>query len=160
MNVDLYQPLLQILNAEHQAFSEFISLLEHESSVLQGQYTHEEIHHIATQKTAWHQQYTQLQNKRRKILQALELQDSAKALQDLAEHNPLIQEHLNSLLDSAAKAQELNHANGQLIQEYLNHHQHALNILHSLNPEQSAQTYDATGRRSQTGIGQRAQFKA
>lgn len=160
MNVDLYQPLLQTLQAENQAFEQFLQLLQHEASVLAGQYTHEEIHQIANKKTVWHQEYGKLQNKRRKLLQALELQDSVEALQTLADEDPKFKERLDSLLANAAKAQELNQANGKLIQEYLSHHQHALNVLQSLQPEQAGQTYDSSGKRSKGSAGQHTQIKA
>lgn len=154
MTANLYAPLLHTLESENQAFREFLGLLEHEATVLDGSYTHEEIHQIAQQKTTWHQHYGAIQNKRRKLLQVLEVSDSADALQDLAERDPVFKKHLDSLLVLAAQAQSLNEANGKLIHEYLSHHQHALNALHNLLPTRSTDTYDASGKHSKDQPGQ------
>jgi len=159
-NINLYPVLLHTLTAENQAFKDFIHILERESTILQGTYTHEEIHQIAQQKTAWHQQYSQLQNKRRKVLQALELQDSVDALQELANNDPEFKTQLEALLEHAAQAQALNTTNGKLINEYLGHHQQALNALQSLDPKQAAHTYDASGKRSKGSAGLHTQVRA
>lgn len=160
MQPDLYQPLLEILTAENKAFKQFLALLNHESEVLASDYTHEQIHDIASQKTAWHHDYAQLQTQRQRVLQALELQDSAEALQSLADNDPAFKSVLDDLLIRAEQAQILNEANGQLIQQYLSHHQHALNILQNLHTEQAPDTYDAQGKHSKGGTGRRTQTKA
>lgn len=160
MTPTLYPHLLDQLKAENQSFEEFIHLLEHEASVLAGDYTHTQIHDIATQKTTWHQHYAQQQTQRQKLLQQLELQDSVEALQGLADQDPLFGAQLERLLAQAARARELNQANGALIHEYLAHHQQALNALEQLQPDSSGGTYDARGRRAQGGTGQRTQTQA
>lgn len=160
MKPALYQPLLQQLKAENQAFGDFIALLQHEAQILSDQYTHEQIHDIAQKKTAWHQQYARQQTQRQKLLQALELQDSIEALQGLADQDPAFGEQLQNLLQQAEQAQALNQANGALIHEYLAHHQQALNTLEQLQRDQSASTYDADGKKSTSRIGQSTQTQA
>lgn len=160
MKSALYQSLLQQLKTENQAFNEFLSLLKREAEILAGDYTHEQIHAVAQEKTTWYQHYAQQQTQRQKLLQALELQDSAEALQELADQDAAFAEQLQSLMQNAEQAQQLNLANGTLIQEYLAHHQQALNALEQLHQDQSAGTYDARGKRSQPSIGQSTQTKA
>src|SRR5690625_7174508 len=89
MTPTLYPHLLDQLKAENQSFEEFIHLLEHETSVLAGDYTHTQIHDIATPKTAWHQHYAQQQPQRQTLLPQLELQDSLAAIPGLTAQNPL-----------------------------------------------------------------------
>lgn len=160
MKPALYEPLLQQLKAENQAFRDFINLLQHEAQILSEQYTHEQIHDIAQKKTAWHQQYTRQQTQRQKLLQALELRDSVEVLQDLADQDPAFNEQLQNLLQQAEQAQALNQANGALIHEYLAHHQKALNALEQLQRDQSTSTYDADGKKSSAHIGQSTKTQA
>lgn len=159
MTTNLYASLLHTLETENQAFKDFLGILEHEAQVLDDAYTHDQIHQIAQQKTAWHQQYGAIQNKRRKLLQALEVTDSADGLQDLAQGDPIFKNHLDSLLTLAAQAQSLNEANGRIIHEYLSHHQQALSALHNLHPTRSTDTYDSSGKHSKNQPGQHTQAK-
>lgn len=159
MTTNLYASLLHTLETENLAFKKFIGILEREAQILGDTYTHEQIHQIAQQKTTWHQEYGAIQNKRRQLLQALEVRDSADALQDLAQDDPIFKNHLDSLLALAAQAQSLNEANGKVIHEYLSHHQQALSALRNLHPARSTDTYDSSGKHSKNQPGQHTQAK-
>ncbi len=126
------------LRAEYEALQSFLEVLEHEQrSLLSGQT--ETLIDLADHKTRLVEQLTQLAEQRRKLQPAPGVPPAGKEDSDS-------QQLWTSIRQMAARAEQLNHTNGELIQIKLRHNQQALTVLH--NAAQSATLYGPDGQTS------------
>jgi flagella synthesis protein FlgN len=126
------------LRAEHDALQSFLEVLENEQRTLLSGQT-ETLIDLADQKTRLVEQLTRLAEQRRKL-------QPAPGVTPADQEDGASRQLWTAIRQMAARAEQLNHTNGELIQIKLRHNQQALTVLH--NAAQSATLYGPDGQAS------------
>ncbi|MBI1175087.1 MAG: flagellar protein FlgN [Sideroxydans sp.] len=142
---------LSNLHTERDAMRSFVSLLETEQHTLLAGET-EQLLTLAETKTRTVAQLTGLGNARKQFQATLSPSDNMENwLQSHAAQELPVWREIRKL---AARAQQLNHTNGEMIRVKLGHNQQALNVLH--NAAQSATgLYGRDGQPNLSGMGRK-----
>ncbi len=126
------------LRAEHGALKSFIDVLESEQRTLLSGQT-ETLIDLADRKIGLVDQLTRLAGQRRKL-------QPAPGIPPSGQNDAPSQQLWTDVRQMAARAEQLNRTNGELIQIKLRHNQQALTVLH--NAAQSATLYGPDGQPS------------
>jgi flagella synthesis protein FlgN len=141
------------LHSERDTMRSFVSLLEAEQQALLDGQT-DQLFSLADQKNQTVARLTQLGNARQQF-QARYCNTGGSSLENwLQAHAAQELPTWNEIRQLAARAQQLNHVNGEMIQIKLRHNQQALGVLH--NAANNATTlYGRDGQPSLPGMGKK-----
>ncbi|OGS98781.1 MAG: hypothetical protein A3F73_10245 [Gallionellales bacterium RIFCSPLOWO2_12_FULL_59_22] len=129
MNSSAGPQSLSVLTAERAALQNFVALLEREQKMLMENLT-DQLLDLSEQKSADALNLNKLADSRRALLQANIPQLDAEAIRSwLTMHNPRGLAVWQEILGLAKRAQQLNQANGELIQMKLRRNQQMLEVL-------------------------------
>lgn len=146
LNLPAGQQLLSALNAERAALLGFVALLEREQEMLLGDLT-DPLLDLSVQKTADALALNKLAEARCGLLQKnLPRLDVEAIFTWLRTHSPRGVDIWQEILDLAKRAQQLNRANGELIQMKLRRNQQMLAVLS--NAVNKANLYGPDGQTS------------
>lgn len=121
-----FQEFVTRLNAERNTVREFVALLEKEQQILLNQDA-EKLLALAEAKTAFANKLSLIANARRQFLSAQGAASDTGAW--ITKHIPSAAPIWRELRELAARADHLNHTNGEVIQLRLRSNQQALNAL-------------------------------
>lgn len=146
----------KLLGAEVAAVEQFIQVLQAEQQALTGAQT-EKLLELARLKSEKAVQISQLGNRRSQYLSSQGFSSDRSGMEEwLSRHDPSgtgqTGRAWKRLLDLAKEAQELNRANGIMIDAKLRHNQQALAILQSA-ARQVVDVYGPDGQTKTSGIG-------
>jgi len=136
--------LHRALDNEIALLSRFIAALESEASVLTSAEGVEALNASTTLKTQLAEQLGQAGNERDNELRQLGLEQGKMGLDAAAQTDSGLRASLDNMLALAARARQLNEANGQIIDAFLKYNQQALDTLGAL--AGIGGVYDASGR--------------
>jgi flagella synthesis protein FlgN len=150
--------LLNCLTYELTLATGFIDVLQRENSVLLEPANDQALNDIIQEKNSKAEQLAAAGSQREAALKTLGFANDREGLAACAAAHPQLQHTITQLLETAAKASELNASNGQIIDTFIAHNQQTLETLRNLVGEGTI--YDARGRTQTGGTGTRHTIKA
>ncbi|NYT61977.1 flagellar protein FlgN [Alcaligenaceae bacterium] len=150
--------LQKCLEEEVALVQTFITVLEAEAQALTEAGTTDALSDSTDQKNHYADQLMMVADKRQLLLTQLGYSDDKAGLDTAANEHASLRLHYQSLLEKAQIADDLNTANGSIIDNFLAHNQQALDTLRTL--AGAGNLYDASGRANRGNQGSTRTFKA
>lgn len=123
----------------------FVDLLQREADTLASGAENDALTALTLQKDEYAAQLGNLALQRNSILTAMDYGVDKNGLEAVVTDHPELYESVRHLLDQTAQASILNTGNGRIIDRFLSHNQHALDVLQQLTGR--GDLYDARGRK-------------
>ena len=141
--MSLADDLLHCIQSQSGLLDEFIQTLEAESAALLDNPTNLALVELTQRKNDYAERLGKLDQDRARIMGELEQSDDAAGIDAVCAVFPDLRSAFDALFERASQASRLNHANGQVLNTFIEHNQRALATLHSL---VNQDLYDARGR--------------
>lgn len=136
------------LQQETELINTFVDLLQRESEILASGAENDALTALTLQKNEYATQLARLATQRNDVLNKMGYGADKTGLEAMVADHPDFYEPARSLLDITAQASILNTGNGRIIDRFLSHNQHALDILQHLTGR--SDLYDARGHKQST----------
>lgn len=150
--------LQKCLEQEIDLIQTFIAVLESEAEALTEAATPDALSDSTDQKNRYADQLIMAADERQLLLTQLGYSDDKAGLDAVANDHPQLRANCQLLLEKAQVANDLNTANGRIIDTFLVHNQQALDTLRVLSG--AGNLYDANGRTNRGRTGATKNFKA
>lgn len=150
--------LQKCLEQELDLVQTFITVLEAEAEALTEAGTTDALSDSTEKKNSYADQLMVIADQRQLLLAHLGYSEDKVGLDAAVNDHPSLREPCRLLLEKAQIANDLNTANGSIIDTFLTHNQQALDTLRTLSG--AGNLYDASGRANRGNVGGNKNFKA